>query len=76
MCERVSTECYVDTQAAGVGTNWKAVIQMIKGRLAAVVKKQQMIADANNKEQQVQLQAARRRSGDVTPRSVPSHGSA
>lgn len=49
---------------------------MIKGRLAAVVKKQQMIADANTKEQQAQLQAARRRSGDVTPRSVPSHGSA
>jgi serine/threonine-protein kinase ULK/ATG1 len=49
---------------------------MIKGRLAAVVKKQQMIADANSKEQQAQIQAARRQSGDVTPRSVPSHGSA
>ncbi|KHO00744.1 Serine/threonine-protein kinase [Metarhizium album ARSEF 1941] len=54
----------------------RKMIQMIKARLAAVVKKQQMIADANTKEQQAQLQAARRRSGDVTPRSVPSHGSA
>ncbi|EFY88904.1 Serine/threonine-protein kinase [Metarhizium acridum CQMa 102] len=54
----------------------RKMIQMIKGRLAAVVKKQQMIADANTKEQQAQVQAARRRSGDATPRSVPSHGSA
>lgn len=52
------------------------VIQMIKGRLAAVAKKQQAIADANSKEQQAQLQALNRRSGDVTPRSVPSNSSA
>lgn len=52
-----------------------AVIKMITGRLASVTKKQQMIVEANNKEQQAQLQAARRRSGDVTPRSIPSHGS-
>ncbi|KAF5138656.1 Serine/threonine-protein kinase ATG1 [Metarhizium anisopliae] len=63
-------------RSAGRTLTWRLVIQMIKGRLAAVVKKQQMIADANTKEQQAQLQAARRRSGDVTPRSVPSHGSA
>ncbi|KAF4977345.1 hypothetical protein FZEAL_6117 [Fusarium zealandicum] len=49
----------------------RKMIKMITGRLAAVRKKHQMIADANNKAQQ----AARRRSGDVTPRSVPSHGS-
>jgi serine/threonine-protein kinase ULK/ATG1 len=48
---------------------------MITGRLASVSKKQQMIVEANSKGQQAQLQAARRRSGDVTPRSVPSHGS-
>ncbi|KAG6017206.1 Serine/threonine-protein kinase [Claviceps pusilla] len=52
----------------------RKMIKMIRGRLAAVAKKQQMIADANSKEQHAQLQAARRRSGDVTPRSVPSHG--
>jgi len=52
-----------------------AVIKMITGRLASVTKKQQMIVEANSKEQQAQLQAARRRSGDVTPRSIPSHGS-
>ncbi|OAA44768.1 Serine/threonine-protein kinase [Metarhizium rileyi] len=54
----------------------RKMIQMIRGRLTAVVKKQQMISDANNKEQQAQLQSARRCSGDVTPRSAPSHGSA
>ncbi|KAK2605998.1 Serine/threonine-protein kinase [Conoideocrella luteorostrata] len=54
----------------------RKMIQMIKGRLAAVAKKQKMITDANNNEHQAQLHAARRRSGDVTPRSVPSHGSA
>ncbi|KAG5922517.1 Serine/threonine-protein kinase [Claviceps africana] len=52
----------------------RKMIKMIRGRLAAVAKKQQMIADANSKEHHAQLQAARRRSGDVTPRSVPSHG--
>lgn len=54
----------------------RKMIKMIRGRLAAVAKKQRMIADANTKEHHAQLQAARRRSGDVTPRSVPSHGSA
>ncbi|KND92323.1 Serine/threonine-protein kinase apg-1 [Tolypocladium ophioglossoides CBS 100239] len=53
----------------------RKMIKMITGRLASVSKKQQMIVEANSKEQQAQLQAARRRSGDVTPRSVPSHGS-
>ncbi|KAG5930977.1 Serine/threonine-protein kinase [Claviceps sorghi] len=52
----------------------RKMIKMIRARLAAVAKKQQMIADANSKEHHAQLQAARRRSGDVTPRSVPSHG--
>ncbi|KAG5980693.1 Serine/threonine-protein kinase [Claviceps digitariae] len=52
----------------------RKMIKMIRGRLAAVAKKQQMIADANSKEHHAQVQAARRRSGDVTPRSVPSHG--
>lgn len=55
--------------------NAPAVIKMITGRLAAVTKKQQMIAEANSKEQQAQLQMARRRSGDATARSVPTHGS-
>nr|AFO69309.1 serine/threonine-protein kinase [Aciculosporium take] len=54
----------------------RKMIKMIRGRLAAVAKKQQMIAEANSKEHHAQLQAARRRSGDGTPRSVPSHGSA
>ncbi|KJZ72849.1 Serine kinase ATG1 [Hirsutella minnesotensis 3608] len=53
----------------------RKMIKMISGRLASVTKKQQMIAEANSKEQQAQLQMARRRSGDMTPRSVPSHGS-
>ncbi|KAM4068109.1 kinase [Hirsutella rhossiliensis] len=53
----------------------RKMIKMITGRLASVTKKQQMIAEANSKEQQAQLQMARRRSGDVTPRSVPTHGS-
>jgi serine/threonine-protein kinase ULK/ATG1 len=48
---------------------------MITGRLAAVRKKQQMIADANSKVTNAFQQAARRRSGDITPRSVPSHAS-
>jgi serine/threonine-protein kinase ULK/ATG1 len=48
---------------------------MITGRLAAVRKKQQMIAEANSKKQLAFQHAVRRRSGDMTPRSVPSHAS-
>lgn len=51
------------------------VIKMITGRLGAVRKKKQMIAEANSHVQQGYQQAPRRRSGDVTPRSVPSHAS-
>ncbi|PHH75744.1 hypothetical protein CDD83_4368 [Cordyceps sp. RAO-2017] len=52
----------------------RKMIKMITGRLASVTKKQQMIAEANSKEQQqAQLQQmARRRSGDLTPRSAPT----
>ncbi|KAH7143941.1 hypothetical protein EDB81DRAFT_652558 [Dactylonectria macrodidyma] len=46
----------------------RKMIKMITGRLGAVRKKQQMIAEANSKAHY----ATRRRSGDVTPRSVPS----
>ncbi|KAL6414712.1 ulk ulk protein kinase [Ilyonectria robusta] len=53
----------------------RKMIKMITGRLGAVRKKQQMIAEANSKAQYAQQHAARRRSGDVTPRSVPSHAS-
>ncbi|KAH6890488.1 hypothetical protein B0T10DRAFT_320771 [Thelonectria olida] len=52
----------------------RKMIKMITSRLATVRKKQQMIAEANSKAY-AQLHATRRRSGDVTPRSVPSHGS-
>jgi serine/threonine-protein kinase ULK/ATG1 len=48
---------------------------MITGRLGAVRKKKQMIAEANSHVQHAYQQAPRRRSGDVTPRSVPSHAS-
>jgi serine/threonine-protein kinase ULK/ATG1 len=48
---------------------------MITGRLAAVRKKQQMIAEANSKTKLAYQQAVRRRSGDMTPRSVPSYAS-
>ncbi|KAF5230046.1 hypothetical protein FAUST_10026 [Fusarium austroamericanum] len=53
----------------------RKMIKMITGRLAAVRKKQQMIAEANNKTNLAYQQAVRRRSGDMTPRSVPSHAS-
>jgi serine/threonine-protein kinase ULK/ATG1 len=55
--------------------NKTLVIKMITGRLAAVRKKQQMIAEANSKTLQSYQQSTRRRSGDITPRSVPSHAS-
>lgn len=51
----------------------RKMITMITGRLTMVRKKQQMIAEANNKTQHIS--AVRRLSGDVTPRSVPSYGS-
>lgn len=50
----------------------RKMIKMITGRLSAVRKKQQMIVEANSKTQLALQQAARRRSGDMTPRSVPS----
>ncbi|PFH60114.1 hypothetical protein XA68_11469 [Ophiocordyceps unilateralis] len=51
----------------------RKMIKMITDRLAFVTKKQQMIADANGKEQQAQLQMVRRRSGEMVPRSLPSN---
>ncbi|KAM5345395.1 hypothetical protein ACJ41O_011257 [Fusarium nematophilum] len=53
----------------------RKMIKMITGRLAAVRKKQQMIAEANSNAHHAYQQVTRRRSGDVTPRSVPSHAS-
>ncbi|RDA83722.1 hypothetical protein CP532_0230 [Ophiocordyceps camponoti-leonardi (nom. inval.)] len=53
----------------------RKMIKMITGRLASVTKKQQMIAEANSKEQQAQMQMARRRSGETVPRSLPSNTS-
>lgn len=51
------------------------VITMITGRLSSVRKKMRMIASATKLQQQQQQDLVRRRSGDVTPRSVPSHTS-
>ncbi|KAK2605326.1 hypothetical protein N8I77_008172 [Diaporthe amygdali] len=51
------------------------LITMITGRLASVRKKMRMIASATKLQQQQQQDLVRRRSGDVTPRSVPSHTS-
>jgi serine/threonine-protein kinase ULK/ATG1 len=48
----------------------RKMIKMITGRLGLVRKKQQMIAEVNSKAQQSQ---PRRQSGDMTPRSVPTH---
>ncbi|KAK2050850.1 kinase-like protein [Colletotrichum somersetense] len=50
------------------------MIQMITARLSTVRKKMAMIAEASRSQQAAQL-PGRRRSGDVTPRSVPSHAS-
>ncbi|KAB5570598.1 hypothetical protein GE09DRAFT_713221 [Coniochaeta sp. 2T2.1] len=47
------------------------VMQMVTGRLATVRKKMRMIEAASKGQQQQQL-LVRRRSGDVTPRSIPS----
>lgn len=52
------------------GLTLVAVIKMITGRLATVRKKQQMIADATKA--QARPLTTRQRSGDVTPRSLPS----
>lgn len=46
------------------------MIQMIKGRLAALQKKMQMIANASKAQQKA---LPRSRSGDMTPRSAPQH---
>jgi serine/threonine-protein kinase ULK/ATG1 len=46
-------------------------MQMVTGRLSTVRKKMRMIEAASKGQQQQQL-LVRRRSGDVTPRSVPS----
>lgn len=52
------------------------MITMIRQRLAAVRKKSRLISSHSRAAQQQQLQGlVRRRSGDVTPRSVPSHAS-
>lgn len=57
-------------------TDKDTVITMITGRLSSVRKKMRMIASATKLQQQQQQQdLVRRRSGDVTPRSVPSHAS-
>ncbi|PHH60159.1 hypothetical protein CDD81_2077 [Ophiocordyceps australis] len=53
----------------------RKMIGMITSRLASVAKKQQMIAQANSKELQAQMQSWRR-SGEGMPRSVASQGSA
>ncbi|KAH7326403.1 hypothetical protein B0I35DRAFT_405653 [Stachybotrys elegans] len=62
----------------------RKMIKMITGRLGIVRRKLMMIADASNQamyDQQQTTRAAsaqqvpRRRSGDTTPRSVPSHAS-
>ncbi|OHW91250.1 ulk ulk protein kinase [Colletotrichum incanum] len=50
------------------------MIQMITARLSTVRKKMAMIAEASRSQQAAQL-PGRQRSGDVTPRSMPSHAS-
>lgn len=73
MFERVSDT--PEMAVSELGANRWIVIKMITGRLGAVRKKKQMIAEANSHVQHAYQQAPRRRSGDVTPRSVPSHAS-
>ncbi|KAK4242404.1 hypothetical protein C8A03DRAFT_40220 [Achaetomium macrosporum] len=48
------------------------MIQMISGRLASLRRHMRQIEAANAQQQQHQQIAVRRRSGDVTPRSVPA----
>lgn len=53
--------------------NLMTVMHMVNGRLTQVRKKIQMIATASKAQQQEQKQnLMRRRSGDITPRSVPA----
>ncbi|KAF7550922.1 hypothetical protein G7046_g7858 [Stylonectria norvegica] len=83
--KKLSSGKQPDTEAAKDGSGGdldsdeeahvRKMIKMITARLGSVRKKQQMIADANSKTQHAQQQLVRRRSGDVTPRSVPSHSS-
>lgn len=54
----------------------RLVIHMIRSRLTSVRSKVRMISNASKAQQQSQPQSLiRRRSGDVTPRSVPSYSS-
>ncbi|KAM0284851.1 hypothetical protein ACHAQH_001772 [Verticillium albo-atrum] len=53
----------------------KKMIHLISSRLAMVRKKMTAIAEASRSEQSQQQASGRKRSGDVTPRSVPSHAS-
>lgn len=64
--EDVASDLNTDDQQAV-----QKLITMITGRLTSVRKKMRMIASAAKLQQQHTL--GRRRSGDVTPRSVPSH---
>lgn len=67
--EEPSSDINTDDQQAV-----QKLITMITGRLGSVRKKMRMIASATKLQQQ-QQDLVRRRSGDVTPRSVPSHTS-
>ncbi|KAG8161501.1 hypothetical protein KVR01_008488 [Diaporthe batatas] len=67
--EEPSSDINTDDQQAV-----QKLITMITGRLSSVRKKMRMIASATKLQQQ-QQDVVRRRSGDVTPRSVPSHTS-
>ncbi|KAF5027877.1 hypothetical protein F66182_18 [Fusarium sp. NRRL 66182] len=77
--KEVERDAVKDTSGGELDSDEEAhvrkMIKMITGRLGAVRKKQQMIAEANSKTQHSYQQVARRRSGDITPRSVPSHAS-
>ncbi|ROW17583.1 hypothetical protein VPNG_00750 [Cytospora leucostoma] len=66
--EDVASDINADDQQAV-----QKLITMITGRLASVQKKKRMIASVAKLQQQQTL--GRRRSGDVAPRSVPSHAS-
>ncbi|KAK7736930.1 Serine/threonine-protein kinase [Diaporthe eres] len=68
--EELASDINTDDQQAV-----QKLITMITGRLSSVRKKMRMIASATKLQQQQQQDLVRRRSGDVTPRSVPSHTS-
>ncbi|KAH6694127.1 serine/threonine-protein kinase unc-51 [Plectosphaerella plurivora] len=68
--ENVSNELTSDDQEAV-----SRMISMIRSRLAMVNKKLEAIREASRSEQRAQKDLARKYSGDVTPRSVPSHAS-